>query len=346
MTNAGAPPAHHFINIAKRYIHWILVIGHLSFSMLGIAVAQSAFDPLALAVGARALGMGGACTAVADEGGALFHNPAALGEIDKVKLTSTSATLLEEVQCTVLGGVLPFGDRFAVGLGYAGGSVSGLETRDNNGVLLSRGLYTNGALVLSVGQKLSDRSSLGLNLKYYFSDGSETSSGNGRGWNLDLGILQSGWNWLKLGIVGQNLLNTSRINYANGASEPLPLAVRTGIRVYLTGSGYDSAFVSPLETSLVADADSYPQGARPTAYHAGVEVSPLPAFTLRTGFNGSNATAGISFRYAGLGFHYAYHPYGDFSGSTVNYFSLSYDESGFPLEPEVPDTSLALSPAP
>ncbi len=308
--------------------------------------AQTAFDPLSLAVGARALGMGGACTAVADEGSAIFNNPAALGEIDKVKLTSTSATLLEDASCVVLGGVLPFGDRFAAGLGYAGSYVSGIELRDNFGTLLGRANYGSGVLVLGVAQKLSDRTSLGLNLKYYNSSGTENSNANGKGWNLDLGIMQSGWNWLKFGLVGRNLLAASRISYAGGAEETLPLTVRSGLRVYLLGNGYDSALVSPLEVSLAADADYFPDGAQPAAYHGGIELTPVSALTLRAGLDGSNPTAGLSLRVAGLGFHYAYHTYGDFSGSAINYFSISYDESGFPREPEVPDAYLAFSPAP
>jgi hypothetical protein len=121
----------------------------------------------------------------------------------------------------------------------------------------------------------------------------------------------------------------------------LPITVKTGLKAYLLGSGFDSAFVSSLEVNLVADADLFPQGAQPTALHAGIEVTPVRFLTVRAGLDGSNPTAGLSFRYAGLGFHYAYHPYGDFSGSAVSYFSLSYDEGGFPQEPEIPDTYLA-----
>jgi len=303
--------------------------------------AETTFDPLSLAIGARALGMGGACTAVADDAGALFNNPAALGEIDKVKVTSTSANLLDEVNCVVLGGVLPFGDRFAAGLGYAGAYVTGIELRDANGTLLSRSNYGSSALVLALGQKLSERTSVGLSLKYFYSNGSEIVDSNGRGWNLDLGLLQSGWNWLKFGVVGQNLLVGNRIAYAGGAEEPLPLTVKAGLRCYLLGNGYDSAFAAPLEISLAADADSYPQSSRPADYHGGIEISPASSFTLRAGLDGSNPTAGLSLRFAGLGFHYAYHPNADFAGGAVNYFSLSYDEAGFPREPEVPDVYLA-----
>jgi len=286
--------------------------------------------------------MGGAFAAVADDGNALFNNPAALGEIDKVKLTSLSATILDDVNCTVLGGIMPFGDKFAIGLGYVGAYTSGIELRNNYGSLLGRGNYGNSAVVLAIGRKLSDRSSLGLNLKYYFSNATEAAGANGRGWNLDLGLLQSGWNWLKLGLVGQNILGGNRIDYSNGSGEPLPLTVKAGAKVYLLGGGYDSALVSPWEVNLVADADYFPQGSKPMTTHEGIEVSPVRFLTVRAGLDGSNPTAGLSLRIAGVGFNYAYHPYGDFNGNAVSYFSLSYDEGGFPPEPEIPDTYLAV----
>jgi hypothetical protein len=341
MTDGGVALRRDLCNVPKALIHLTFVIGSLIFCLLNQSFGQTAFDPLNLAVGTRALGMGGACAAVADDGNTLFNNPAALGEIDKVKLTSLSATLQGDVNCTVLGGILPFGDRFAVGAGYAGAFVTGIELRDSYGAPLGRGDYGSSVLVLAAGQKLSDRSSLGLKLKYYFSDGTGAASGNGRGWNLSLGILQSGWNWLKLGLVGENILGNNRISYSNGSGEPLPLTVKSGLKVYLMGGGFDSAFVSPLEVNLVADADYYPQGSSPLVLHEGIEVAPVRFLALRAGLDGGNPTAGLSFRCAGLGFHYAYHTYGDFSGSAVNYFSLSYDEGGFPTEPEVPDVYLA-----
>jgi hypothetical protein len=313
----------------------------LLFTLYSASFATTTFDPLSLAVGARALGMGGACVAVADDGNALFNNPAALGEIDKVKLTSMSATLLDDVNYTVLGGILPFGDKFSVGVGYAGSFVSGIELRNGQGTLLSRSNYSNSSAIFAVGKKLSDQFSLGLALKYYFSEGTAMTAGNGQGWNLDLGVLQSGWNWLKFGVVGQNLLSASQINYQNGASEPLPLTIKTGTKLYLLGNGFDSAFASPLEVSLAADADYFPQGSSPLTLHEGIEVSPVRSLTLRAGLDSNSLTAGLSFRFAGLGFHYAYHPYGDFADNSVNYFSLSYDEGGFPPEPGIPDTYLA-----
>lgn len=303
--------------------------------------AQTAFDPLSLAVGARSLGMGGACVAVADDGNTLFTNPAGLGEIDKMKFTSMSATLLDDVNYTVLGGILPFGDKFSIGVGYAGSFVSAIELRDGLGNLLGRSNYSSSSAVLAIGQKLSDRFSLGLALKYYFSDGNAATAGNGRGWNLDLGVLQSGWSWLKFGLVGENLLSSSLINYQNGVGEPLPLTVKAGVKVNLLGGSFDSAFVSPLEMILVADADYFPQGSKPMTAHEGIEVSPVRFLTFRAGLDDNSLTGGLSFRIAGLGFHYAYHPYGDFAGSAANYFSLSYDEGGFPQEEEVPDVYLA-----
>ncbi|MDD5594607.1 MAG: hypothetical protein PHG97_07720 [Candidatus Margulisbacteria bacterium] len=301
--------------------------------------AQTAFDPLSIAIGARPLGMGGAFVAVADDGNTLFNNPAGLGEIDSVKFTSMSGALLEDVNYTVLGGILPFGNQFSLGAGYAGAFVSGLEIRDARGNLGGSANYGNSTAFIALGKKLNDRSSLGLSLKYYFASASERSSGNG--WNIDAGLLQSGWNWLKLGLVGRNLIGTSRINYQNGQSEPLPFSIRAGTKIYLLGNGFDAAIGSPWETNLVADADFFPQGSTPMSLHTGLEFSPSPFLAVRAGVDRSNLTGGLSLKIAGFGFHYAYHPYGDFDGSAANYFSITYDERGFPPEPPAPDTYIA-----
>ena len=89
ITNEGI--INYYIKIAQRYINSAFVIQHSAFLLLFIltlitsASAQTTFDPLSIAVGARALGMGKAYVAVAEDGDTIFTNPAGLGEIDTFK---------------------------------------------------------------------------------------------------------------------------------------------------------------------------------------------------------------------------------------------------------------------
>lgn len=217
-----------------------------------------------------------------------------------------------------------------MGIGYAGAFVSGIELRDNYGIPSRKANYGNSAAFLAFGKKLSEKISLGASLKYYFIDGTEINAGDGKGWNADFGIFSQGLEWLSLGLVGQNLLSSAKIDYQNGRSENLPMEVKAGAKMYLLGSGFNAAVVSPIELSLSVDTHFDFQEARSMTMHYGMEFSPSSFLTLRAGSDQGNPTAGLSLRFAGLGFHYAYHPYGEFiSGS---YFSITFDERGWPPE--------------
>jgi hypothetical protein len=312
--------------------------------LAGQSIAQTTFDPLAIAVGARALGMGKAYVAAAEDGEAVFTNPAGLGEIDSFKFTSMSGRVLEDVNYTALGGVYPMGAKSALGFGYAAANVPGIDIRDSSGTFLSRANYSNSVFAASYGRKLTQKLSLGMNLKYFCQDGTETNEGDGTGINLDIGFLQKELGPLSLGVVCQNILSAGKIRYKNGEEETLPAIVKVGARLYLLGEGFGSAIFSPLELFLAADADLSLQESKLTTLHLGGELSPIPYLTLRAGMDQdpaptgiqSNFTAGLSIRYAGIGFHYAYHPYTEFAENAAHYFSISFDERGWPPE-ELPD---------
>ena len=316
-----------------QIIVWLLLLSNWSF-------AQTAFDPLSISVGARAMGMGKAYVAVAEEGDSIFTNPAGLGEIDSFRFTSTAAKIMEDVNYTVLGGVYPLGEKSALGIGYAAASVGGIDIRDAHGTYVEKSDYGNSVILASYGRKLTEKISLGANLKYYFQEGSSIKDGNGSCLNLDIGYLQKGLGWFSLGAVGKNILTTGKIRYQNGEEEELPLTIKVGVRMHIMGEEFESALLSPIKVVGVADADLSLKGSKPTAAHLGLELSPYPNLTLRTGIDQdprsgtmqNNMTAGVSLRFAGLGFHYAYHPYGEIELNAAHYFSISFDERGWPYE--------------
>jgi hypothetical protein len=325
----------------------LLIVSLLIVNLAAPASAQTTFDPLSIGVGARALGMGKACAAVAEEGDTIFTNPAGLGEIDSFKFMSMSGSILEDVNYTVLGGVYPLGLRSAFGIGYAAATVSGIELRDSYGTLQTRSDFSNSVFLASYGRKLTEKLSLGVNFKYYSQDGSENDSGDGTGMNLDVGLLQKGLGWISLGVVGQNVLSSGKIQYKNGEKEDLPRIIKIGTRMYVMGEGFEAARVSDIELVANVDADVSLRGGIPTTLHAGIELSPDQSLTLRAGIDQdpkaggieSNSTYGVSIKFAGIGFHYAYHAYTEFSRNATSFFSLSFDERGWPFE-GIPDIFL------
>lgn len=304
------------------------------------SAAQTTFDPLTISVGARAMGMGKAYVAVAEHGDTIFTNPAGLGEIDSFRFTSMAARIMEEVDYTVLGGVYPLGKKSAVGLGYAAASTSGIDIRDARGTYLRKSNYGNSVLLVSYGRKLAEKTSLGLNLKYYIQEANEITDGNGSAVNLDVGYLQKGLGWFSIGAVAENVLRSSKLRYENGEEEELPLLVKLGTRLHIMGEEFESAVFSPIKLVAVADINLNLQSSEPTTAHLGMELSPNPNLTLRAGIDqdpkGAGVqnylTSGVSVHLAGIGFHYAYHPYTETDLNAVHYFSVSFDERGWPQE--------------
>ena len=324
------------VNI-KNFAFCVLIFALVGY---GSAYAQTTFDPLSIGVGARALGMGKAYVAVAEEGDTIFTNPAGLGEIDSFQFTSMSGKVLEDVNYIVLGGAYPLGKKSAIGIGYAAATVSGIEIRDTSGAYLKKSSFGNSVFLASYGRKLSEKLSLGINLKYFLQDGGEINDGDGSGLNLDLGLLQRGLGWFSWGLVGQNILSSGKMRYQNGEREDLPMTIKIGTRMHLLGEEFEAARVSPIKLVALADADLSLRTSRPTTIHTGIELSLSKHLTLRAGIDQdpkpgglqNNFTSGVSLRFAGLGFHYAYHPYTETSENLSHYFSISFDERGWPFE--------------
>jgi len=265
-----------------------------------------------------------------------------------------SGQLLDEVNYTVLGGVYPIGDKSAFGVGYADASLRGIEVRDSGAVLLSTSNFSNRVLLTSYGRKITEKLSFGLNLKFFTQEGGEVRQADGSGFNVDIGFLQKGLGWLSVGIVGQNLMSSSKMRYGNGTDEEFPLSVKVGTRMFLMGQEFESAILSDYELVAAIDADLSLQASEPTTTHIGLEFSPNTFLTLRTGVDQdpipsglqNNLTYGLSLKFAGMGFHYAYHPYSEFVNNVTHYLSLSFDERGWPFE-GLPDRFLGqTSPTP
>jgi len=86
-----------------KYVNWLVIAVVAATWLLVLAPAAgvaAAEDPVGTAalfdvgMGARALGMGGAFVAVADDANAIYYNPAGLALIDGHDVTSMYSTLL------------------------------------------------------------------------------------------------------------------------------------------------------------------------------------------------------------------------------------------------------------
>jgi hypothetical protein len=163
-------------------------------TLLTVSAAESAFEDMEL--GARALGMGSAFVAVADDASAIFWNPSGIARIDDRELTMSYMELYDLVSYSSVG----YAQRMkigAIGLGLT--SSSDLE-----------GIYRELIIALPIAGEIHRKLKVGVNPEYLSSAASvnNMSVGKGRGVSVDLGCqYQPLGDLLSLGLTLQNLLS-------------------------------------------------------------------------------------------------------------------------------------------
>ncbi|HVN67308.1 MAG TPA: PorV/PorQ family protein [Candidatus Sulfotelmatobacter sp.] len=296
-------------------------------------------DPMSIGVGARPLGMGKAYVAVAEDGDAIFMNPAGIARATSPKLTSMYSSLMNDVNYTVVGGVYPYGAKSAIGAGFVNARVGDIPLTDVNGSSTGTGSWGNSVMFLSYGTYLSelplglklDRDVLlGASLKYFSvgGDGTGVKDGSGTGYNVDLGALYPVNDYIMLGANLQNALPASMggkiTNKTTGQTDSILRTLKVGTRVTLMGNE-GSALLPQTNRRLYGNFDyDINQGGQPGVLHAGLEFWPTANLALRGGLDDKDMTAGIGVRFSGVEFNYAYHPYNGISNDTTHYFSIGY----------------------
>ncbi len=131
-------------------------------------VGTTAAPFLQIGVGARAIAMGGAFVATANDASAMYWNPAGLGRLDGVEIIFVHTRWIAEMSYEYAGFTIPLGTAGTLGANFtlfdAGEmKVRTLEYQEGTGVYFeARDL----AIGLAYGFNLTDRFSLGFNLKY------------------------------------------------------------------------------------------------------------------------------------------------------------------------------------
>lgn len=315
----------------------------IALIVIALSVATAALaegyvnDPMSIGVGARALGMGKAYVAMAEDGDTIFMNPAGLGRIATPKLSSMYSSLMGDVSYMVVGGVYPYGEKAAIGAGYIGSSVAEIPLTDATGAPLGAGRWGNNIMFLSYGTYLSqfglklDRDVLvGGSFKYYSvgGDGTGVSTAAGSGYDADVAALVPVTESVMVGVNAQNIIPASmggKITKSSGQSDNLPATIKLGTKVNVLGQDGTALYANNArKLYALADYDYFPGGARNGETHLGVEFWPVNNLALRVGSDNSSLTAGVGVKVSGVSFDYAYHPYNGIGDNTTHYFSIGY----------------------
>jgi tetratricopeptide (TPR) repeat protein len=198
------------------------------------AMAQSGGQPgafLQFGVGARALGMGGAFYAVADDATAAYWNPAGLAQQQRKEITTMQATLFEETQYSYLGYAHPTATKGTFALGITQLSLDGFERVDaifDPGTGEPTSITKNGtfsdtkrAIAFSWGRQATDNISFGLSMKQVtrqLADSSDSFT------TLDIASIRQMSPNYKLALGIQNVFSTS----SGDTDDKFPVIVKIG----------------------------------------------------------------------------------------------------------------------
>jgi len=285
-----------------------LTVGTVSESVADInsKVGTSAFPFLKINIGARAIGMGGAATGLADDESALYYNPSGIAGTKETRWIGGYHNYFVDMQSGFVGMIFPLSEKSAVAgyfdyLGYG----EFVET-DTSGQRL--GTFGGGDMVLAAtyGHQLGYRFKLGVSAKFIFEKVQEYSA---TGFAFDMGARYSDdRERFTGGVMIQNL--GKQLSALGVEKYRLPLTLRGGISYRPRG------LPLLLASDLIMPVDNDIEIAVGGEYY---ELKPL---YLRMGWTsfGSNyralnsddkwagLTFGVGFDYERLHFAYAYAP--------------------------------------
>ncbi len=269
-----------------------LAAAALALALASGAAARSAPGDAAgtflrIPVGARAIGMGGAYTAVSDDPYAMHYNPAGLGWIDNDEVTFQYNNLILDLNQQYIGYVHPL-RRGSFGLAWNRVDFGSFDrTLITSGTTFaSAGKFdaSSNAVTFAYGRPIGERVSLGLQAKWIWEDIAGFTASAGA---VDAGIHYRDPNGrLRIGATVQNV--GSEIKFLT-RSDPLPLLARVGISYQPTDR---LLFTSDVEKSIDSEWN----------VRVGTEYWLVESMALRAGFDptneeSANYTVGLGFRW-------------------------------------------------
>lgn len=232
---------------------------------------------LKVGVGARALAMGGAYTAVADDASAAAWNPAGLAAVSTREAALSHSELTSDTRHDYIGYAHPIGSGV---IGAAGTYLSQgrIQGRDANGAVLGGYSASDMAVAFSYASKIGSDIRLGTNVKYIRSSIADTSAQSGA---VDLGgqyVLSGlrGPGVARVGVAVQNLGPAMRFL---DQSSRLPLTLAAG-----------AAYRLPSNLTVALDYKNRPHSSD-SEFNVGGEYAALTYFSLRAGYKTAKASA-------------------------------------------------------
>lgn len=283
--------------------------------------AEETAQFLKIGNGARAIGLGGAYTAVADDLTAMSWNPAGLALLEKRELGGMHADLTAGTHYDFLGYAHPLKGNGTLGGGLVYLGQGSIDSRDASGRLTGGYSASDSALNLAYARRFGSSASLGTNVKVIRSAIGNTTGGT---FAFDAGLMKQ----LDFGFTGIPSVGVAVQNLGPG----LKFADQRGTLPVNLAAG--AAYRLPVGLTFAADM-KYAPSAGSANLSMGTEYALFSGLALRAGYASTHAAlsgstraddltgfaAGLGFKFRSLSFDYSVTPFGSLGNAQRFSFS-------------------------
>lgn len=272
------------------YIILVLVLlGAGSSSSAGDAGQES---PFTIGTGARALGMGGGFSSLADDATALFYNPAGLPTLEYQEISFMHMDLFEGTIYDFGGWAYPDIKLGGLGIAYMRVGTDDIIRREN---FIADGTfdYSHSQLLIGYGQKLQGGLSVGLTFKVVNQSIDDLSD---YGFGFDLGMLARFSKHISAGLTVRDMVPPEL--ELDKTSEVTPITVSGGVSFREVHFGKSAYLTGAFELEKIENRD--------TRIHTGTELVLSNAYALRVGYDRDNLSAGAGVKIGRVKVDYAY----------------------------------------
>lgn len=277
-----------------------------SASFVRAQSGETGLSFLKIGVGSRALSMGEAAVAAANDPSAIYYNPAALSASSTSKILLMHREWVQGSRTDFLGASTMVGS-LHLGLGVTSAAIDDIEVRAAPGPAISTFTSRNASVSLGGAYDVSTEVSIGVAGKFLYE---KIFLDEASGFAVDLGGVYRAGSSLT---VGASVSNLGSMNELRDESSKLPTILRFG--------GAYAAALDAFESIVTGSADVVSMSAEGrTHLHIGAEAEFKRTFLLRagiqTGYEAKSFSAGVGVRQGMFQFDYAFIPFSLDLGAT------------------------------